>query len=190
MNLLRKLTVPALLVLALTLMPMASESIFGIPIGAGQVTFDSSEVIPASNLDAFVPTGSASGICLVTLSESNAFFVGPSPAIYCSTNCCTTSATRWFGSRESAGSTLASTVFWRSYLTTRLARWCSRTLAYRTTSVTPVRSQLAQGSVPCRPVSSRPVSQGFAAAPTAPGQPNARGRAVFALRSSSYVDRG
>ena len=81
MNLLKKLTVPALLVLAFTLMPMASETIFGIPIGAGQVTFDSSEVIPVGNLDAFVPTGSDSGICLVTLSESNAFFVGPSPAI-------------------------------------------------------------------------------------------------------------
>ena len=81
MSLLKKLTVPALLVLALTLMPMASELIFGIPIGAGQVTFDSGEVIPAGNLDAFVPTGSDSSICLVTLSESNAFFVGPSSAI-------------------------------------------------------------------------------------------------------------
>ena len=81
MSLLKKLALPVLLVLALTLSPMANELIFGVPIGAGQVTFDSSEVIPAGNLDAFVPTGSASALCLVTLSESNAFFVGPSPAI-------------------------------------------------------------------------------------------------------------
>jgi len=81
MRFLKVLTAVALPLLAFTLAPMASETIFGIPIGAGQVTFDSTEVIPSSNLDAFVPTGSDSSICLVTLSESNAFFVGPSPAI-------------------------------------------------------------------------------------------------------------
>src|SRR5215471_17541396 len=52
------------------------------PIGAGTVTFNASELLPGtSNLDAFVPTGSTSNICMVTLNESNAFFVGPSPAI-------------------------------------------------------------------------------------------------------------
>ena len=53
----------------------------GLPIGAAQVTFDYSVVNAAGNVDAFIPTGSASGICLVTLNDSNAFFVGPSPAI-------------------------------------------------------------------------------------------------------------
>jgi hypothetical protein len=71
-----------LLVLTLTSVWAVSQTrTLSPPIGAAQVTFDYSVVNPGGNLDAFIPTGSVSGMCLVTLSESNAYFVGPSPAI-------------------------------------------------------------------------------------------------------------
>jgi len=82
MCLLKSLAVSGLLFLAIALTPVAAgQTIVGIPIGAAEVTFDFSDVNASGNLDAFVRTDSASNICLVTLGESNAFFVGPSPAI-------------------------------------------------------------------------------------------------------------
>jgi len=73
-----------LTVLALTLMSawaVSQTTNSAIPIGAARVTFDYSVVNASGYLDAFIPTGSLSPLCLVTLSESNAYFVGPSPTI-------------------------------------------------------------------------------------------------------------
>jgi len=83
MHLLKKFTVPALLFLALTLTvaTMADEDVLGIPIGARRVTLDFNEVNASGNVDAFIPTGSGSDVCLATLGDSNGYSAGPSPAI-------------------------------------------------------------------------------------------------------------
>ena len=83
MHLVKKLTAPALLFLAftLTVATMADEDVLGIPIGARRVTLDFNEVSATGNIDAFIPTGSDSDVCLATFGESNGYGAGPSPAI-------------------------------------------------------------------------------------------------------------
>lgn len=83
MHLVKKLSLPALLFLflAFTLALMADEDILGIPIGARRVTIDFNEVNVSGYVDAFIPTGSDSDVCLVTLGDSNGYSAGPSPAI-------------------------------------------------------------------------------------------------------------
>ncbi len=81
MHLAKKLAVPALLFLAFTFPIRADKDVLGIPIGARRVAIDSNEVNPSGNVDAFIPTGSDSEVCLVTLSDSNIYSAGPSPAI-------------------------------------------------------------------------------------------------------------
>ena len=70
-----------LLFLAVSFLPATAQTIIGLPIGAGQATFDSTVVDVNGQINAFVPTGSDSPICLVTLGESNGYSAGPSPAI-------------------------------------------------------------------------------------------------------------
>jgi len=77
----KKLAPPVFLLLAFTLAPRASEDVLGVPIGACIVALDFNEVNASGNVDAFVPTGSDNGICLVTLGDSNGYSAGPSPAI-------------------------------------------------------------------------------------------------------------
>jgi hypothetical protein len=50
-------------------------------IHATQVSLDFSHVNVGGNVSAFIPTGSDSGTCLATPNDSNAYNVGPSPAI-------------------------------------------------------------------------------------------------------------
>ncbi len=82
MNLLKWLATVALLLLVLAFTPLAGAQLIpGVPIGAGQVTLDSSVVNADGNIDAFIPTGSDSANCLVTLGDGNIYGSGPSPAI-------------------------------------------------------------------------------------------------------------
>ena len=48
---------------------------------AAQVSLNFSHVNGGGNVSAFIPTGSTSGTCLATPNDSNAYGVGPSPAI-------------------------------------------------------------------------------------------------------------
>jgi hypothetical protein len=57
------------------------QSAPGIPIGAASVKLDYSVVNLAGQVDAFIPTGSDSSVCLVTFGDSNIYAAGPSPAI-------------------------------------------------------------------------------------------------------------
>ena len=76
--LIKALGMTALLSLVAALTPTAAgQTILGIPIGAGQATFDFSDVNADGNLDAFVPTGSDSSICLVTLGGRTRISSGP-----------------------------------------------------------------------------------------------------------------
>lgn len=50
-------------------------------IFATQVSLNFSHTNGGGNVSAFIPTGSDSGICLATPNDSNAYSVGPSPAI-------------------------------------------------------------------------------------------------------------
>lgn len=72
----------AFLGLVLVLAPVAAAQVIpGVPIGAATVTLDYSVVAPTGNVSAFIPTGSGSDVCLVTLGDGNIYFAGPSPAI-------------------------------------------------------------------------------------------------------------
>lgn len=68
--------------LVLLLAPVAAAQVIpGVPIGAATVILDYSVVAATGNVSAFIPTGSSSNVCLVTLGDSNIYFTGPSPAI-------------------------------------------------------------------------------------------------------------
>jgi hypothetical protein len=60
----------------------AGIPLYGIPIGAANVMFDST-VVPAdgTRVRAFIATGSASSICMVTLNESN--FAVAGATVFC-----------------------------------------------------------------------------------------------------------
>ncbi len=63
---------PALVALGLLLGPAtATAEPRTIPIGTGHVTFTNSELFDAFTIRAFVPTGSTSKNCLLTLGETN-----------------------------------------------------------------------------------------------------------------------
>ena len=60
---------------------IASPRERSLPIGAGGVLVDSSMFDVFGNVQAFIPTGSTSPLCLVTVNESN--FAGSEGAVFC-----------------------------------------------------------------------------------------------------------
>ncbi len=80
----KRAILPILLVLSVAAVAQqqpAPSQVPGLPIGAGLVTLHYTVVNLDGNIDAFIPTGSDSPICLVTFGDGNIYGSGPSPAI-------------------------------------------------------------------------------------------------------------